>query len=128
MNSSCFRNNVKYNHLCKLHNNANEGFYLLGIKCSDRLIASIVDTFNCESIYGTSVYILPMNDLIILLTNNYDNLSFGKFVDILNNYVSTHNSGNTTDNSGFNIVMLKSVVYPQIVKFDKSLLYHNADI
>ena len=131
-----FINNVKYNHICKLYANANKGFYLLGIKCSDKLIASIVDTFNCESIYGTSVYILPMNDLIIILTNNYDNLSFGKFVDILDNYITTHNVNDiNTDNNTFELTffindlfnMLKSVVYPQIVKFDKSLLYHNVD-
>jgi hypothetical protein len=63
-------------------------------------------------------------------------LSFGKFVDILDNYTTTHNVNNSSpDNGTFNIAffisdlfeMLKSVVYPQIVKFDKSLLYHNVD-
>ena len=53
-----------------------------------------------------------------------------------NNYTTTHNVNNSNpDNGTFNLAffindlfeMLKSVVYPQIVKFDKSLLYHNVD-
>lgn len=127
-----FINNVKYGYICKAFDNTYDGFYLLGIKCSDKLLMSIVETFksNCYNIYNKDVYVLQLNDLVMILTNNYDYLSFGMFMDILNNYKSTNN---TTGNFNINtfiselLKMLRSVTHPHVIKFNKSLQYSTVD-
>lgn len=116
-----FINNVKYNYIGKL---SDDNFYLLGIKCKSNVLYSITDiikhdkTITCHTIINGELYILQIHDLVILLTNNYDNLSFGKFNDIL------HDCDANIDIIGELLKMFNSVIYPDIIKFNKTIVYN----
>lgn len=132
---SHFINNVKYRYIPKI----NDGIYLLGLFMDSRLLSSITSTFenDCTEIISNSMYILVNDDVVLILTNNIDNLTFGGFFDVLFNFVQHDSSSsnvydNITNTHIKNVIdglykMMASKVEPSIIVFDKSLTFNTAN-
>ena len=118
-------NNLKYNYIPKINN----GFYLLGITVTDKLLTLITNNFNCITLYNNIVYMLCIDDLVLIITNNTNYISFGAFYDILNKLKEQNFDG--YDEKMIIYIkelynMLSSLVKPTIITFNNSLIYSTA--
>lgn len=119
-----FINNVRYNYVPQI----NEGLYVIGLCMPGRLLSSITSSFKCIEIVKNVTYMIHKDDLIIFVTRNNDNLTFGKFYESL--YMLCNNGGleNIDDEIARLYIeelykMMKSKIDPSIIIFDKSILY-----
>lgn len=120
---SNFINNIKYNFIPK-----NNDLYIVGLSMSAKLLTSIRESFNCYELVYNSVYIIRQNDLIIVLTSNVDNLSFGCFYNILNSFDETTITDTIIADYLTNLrKMMGSKVEASIVVFNNSLLYNTVN-
>ena len=113
-------NGLKYNYVP----NIDDGIYIINMIVADKVLSSIVNAFECIDLYNRSVYMLCKDDLIMIMSNNSNNLSFGKFCDILYG-VDTQ----TITNEKLKLYitelykMLKSVVQPELIIIKDGLRY-----
>ena len=115
---SNYINGIKYSYVPQFDN----GLYVLGLILNDTLLADAVDNLECHMIYDSSLYALLKDDMLMLLTNNEDYLSFGKFLDIM--LVS-----NATLDRDVAVClneicsMVKSVIKPELIVFNNGIAY-----
>ena len=119
-----FINNIRYNYIPQI----NEGVYVIGLSMPGKLLSSIVSSFKCTEIVKHTLYLMYKDDLILLLTNNVDKLSFGGLYEAL--YTLCNNDGLTNISDEYAKMcieelfkMMKSKIAPTIIMFDKSILY-----
>lgn len=127
INGNNYINNIKYNNVPII----DDGFYVLGLITSNAFLASIIDAYpDAINLYNNDVYCLKKNDLLLIISDNGDLLTFKSMSDILYNI----------DNSAYaNIdlsvakylnaiyLMMSSKVNPELIMFGGSLLYGPAD-
>ena len=78
INDSKYINNIKYKEIPE----ELKGMYILGLNTPTKLLASIIDSYfeDVVQIFN-GVYMYVKDDLILLLTDNLDNLTFSKFLE-----------------------------------------------
>ena len=124
-----FINNVRYNYVPQFENGAE--LYVMGIAITDKLLASITSAIDCYDLTDEhNIYAIYNEEfkLVIFLTNNYDYLTFGHFLDILSQINEQLSSDVTIDAILLELYkMMKSYVEPTIVTFNQSVQYCAAD-
>ena len=82
ISNSLYINNIKYKEIPEELKNT----YILGLNVPTKLLASIVDSYFEEVIQiFNGVYMYIKDDLILLLTDNLDNLTFKTFLEEIKN-------------------------------------------
>jgi hypothetical protein len=130
-NGDTFINGIKYSA------SENIGLYLIGLVVTNTsdLLALILESFNnwvciTPNADTSKVYALYKDDLIILITTNYNNFAFSNFYDILHAWYEDDNADKTDmylcDKLSKLYNMMGSAVKQSIVYLDKSLKYVNA--
>jgi hypothetical protein len=116
---SNFINNVKYDY----SEYEITPFYLLGVKCLNTSVFNrIIERFSASRISldpSNKLYLIILDtNMLMLVTTDYNYLSFGKFKDYINAV--------TNENEYFNCLknLIKSVIYPDVIKFNRSLEIH----
>ena len=119
-----FINGLQYTKIAKI--DAYDEIYIIGLVAPNNVISSIVDNFACTSLYENSLYVLNIDNLFIILSNNRDLLTFNRFKNILHNFQSIDNS--THNQFVYEIYdMMINVVNPNTIVFNNSLQYTNVD-
>ena len=123
-------NNIKYNNIQKLNN---EGLYLIGLNIINiETFINIENNFNKESLLSLSendnIYLLKPNsneNLLLLITNNINTLTYKNFTDIINNY--ENKDAKYTKEIDIIYNLLNSKIDPTLILLDASLLYNYAN-
>ena len=128
-------NNIKYNYVPKVDScafDSQKGFYVISMSMSNKLLVSIVDAFKCIDIYNQSVYVLCKDDLMMILSDDINNLTYMTFYNILYNFMNSIDlyEGMINDISKRYITelyhMLHSKIDPKIITFTDSIVFTNA--
>lgn len=127
-------NNIKYNNIQKLNN---EGLYLIGLNIINiETFINIENNFNKESLLSLSengnIYLLKPNsneNLLLLITNNINMLTYKNFTDIINNYKNKDENKDKKYTKEIDIIykLLNSKIDPTLILLDTSLLYNYAN-
>ena len=131
--NSSYINSVKYNNIPELLKNK----YLICIVVDAKLLGQIISRVNNSiEIYKQSLYMIRVNDLIILLTTNTNLVTFKMFrnhilweLDYIKNS-ENYKDDTLSDNQKYLqsiYKFLKGRALPECVRFNKILLYSNAE-
>ena len=123
-------NNIKYNYIPVL--NDIKDIYIIGLVINNNLFPDIIQSFKPIKLFNTSIYILIIDNLIILLTNDANNFTFAKFYNYIKTYKNKNNFNDITDVLYKNTLdelykFLISRIEPKIVYLSNSLMYTQSD-
>lgn len=128
--TNTFINNIKYKYLPTFDNH--DGIYIVGLCVTANVLLSFINAFadKCFNIYDNKMYILCKDDLVLILTTNYDYLSFGYFYNDVLHYIND-NIDSITDTYTNKVIaelqrMLNSRVEPTLIPFNCSIQYNTA--
>lgn len=115
-------NNIKYGYSYKPENDDTD-MYLIGLVVTKSNILININQVINESDkiqLGNDIIIYKIKNLMMLITSDINNLSFAAFFKKLNNYIP-NNSTNADLTELYKI--MKSMIPPSLITFNKSLLY-----
>ena len=128
--TNTFINNIKYKYLPTF--DSYDGIYIVGLCVTANVLLSFINAFadKCFNIYDNKMYILCKDDLVLILTTNYDYLSFGYFYNDVLHYIND-NIDSITDTYTNKVIaelqrMLNSRVEPTLIPFNCSVQYNTA--
>jgi hypothetical protein len=122
-----FINGLQYTKIAKIDSFTN-GIYIVGLVAPNNVISSIVDNFQCTALYESSLYVMNVDNLFIILSNNRDLLTFNRFKNILYSLQSI-DIQNVIHNQFVREIynMMLNVVVPNTIVFNNSLQYTCVD-
>jgi hypothetical protein len=121
-------NGIKYKYIPKFWDKS--GMYFMSILIPSDMLLSIKSAFSFDkTLEQHSIYILILDDFVLIISDKPDALSFGGFYNILNECTDLESSETPTVKSLlFKLLkMMQQKVEPSIVTFANSLMYNNAN-
>ena len=117
ISNSTFINGVKYKSIPEFFNT---GYYIIGMYTTNNVLSRIIENYKHTDNYveiTSGLILLNKDDLLLIITNDIDNLTFKKFYNIVNGYTGSN------DNIIAFKKLLSNKVDVSIIRFNNSLLY-----